>query len=52
MKVNSLQINDQKIYVLEEEIKIFKDIYDDLLNILKKVNPQINFIISRKTLKF
>ena len=45
MKVNSLQINDQKIYVLEEEIKIFKDIYDDLLNILKKVNPQINFII-------
>ena len=45
MKVNSLQIKEENIYVLEEEINIFKDIYDDLLNILKKVNPQLKFII-------
>ena len=49
MEVNSFKIKELEIYVLEEEIELFKDIYEDLFNILKKINPQINFIRINKS---
>lgn len=49
MEVNSFKIKEIEIYVLEEEIELFKDIYEDLFNILKKINPEINFIRINKS---